>query len=400
MAFISFNQSMEILNAQKILNFKTQKRYLIDSLGFVLAQDIYADENSPAFETSAMDGYAFKHEDIHLQKLYISAINPAGNEISQTLKRGECIKTFTGSLMPQGADTLVPIELVEVKEGYIYFKQSVKKGFSVRAVGEIYAKNELLITKNTTIDFAQIGVMAGLNMVTPKVYAKPKVSIISTGSELLELAQKQTSISQIRSSNNYILEALIKKYGGEAYQHGVFKDDKRSIIEGFTSALYQSDIVVSTGGVSVGDFDFVKDVVYELGFEVLFKGVNLKPGQHIMVARKEDKFIVALAGFAYSATVGALLYLVPIIKAFQNQKNPLQIVEATLKSTFKKRGSKTEFWACEYTNNNGIFEVSFEGKKEGSSAILTNMLGKTALFISTEEDGDKQIGDKVKVMMM
>jgi len=220
MAFISFDESMKILNSLQFNNHNTHKRYLLDCLGFVLAKDIHAFENSPAYETSAMDGYAFKHKDISLEKLYIKAINPAGKLIDECVDDGECIKTFTGSLMPKGADTLIPIELVSVEDNHIIINQSVKKGFSVRAVGEIYKKDEKLIAKGERVDFAQIGVMAGLNIVTPTVYTKPKVSILSTGSELLELGEEQTSISQIRSTNNYILEALICKYGGEPLAHG------------------------------------------------------------------------------------------------------------------------------------------------------------------------------------
>ncbi len=160
--------------------------------------------------------------------------------------------------------------------------------------------------------------MASLNIVSPLVYEKPRVSILSTGSELLELGETQTKNSQIRSSNNYTIEAIIRKYGGESIQLGCIGDSKEHILEKVSEALNQSDIVVTTGGVSVGDFDFVKDIILELGCKVLFKGVRVKPGQHIMVARKDDKFIVALPGFAYSSTVTALIYLLPLIDKFQN----------------------------------------------------------------------------------
>jgi len=165
-------------------------------------------------------------------------------------------------------------------------------------------------------------------------------------------------------------------------------------------ALSQSDIVVTTGGVSVGDFDFVKDVIVELGCEVLFKGVRVKPGQHIMVAKKEDKFIVALPGFAYSSTVTALLYLLPLIAKLQEGRYALKTVEATLLEPFNKRQKKAEFTACNLTLKDGNYVVDFEGKKQGSSAILTNMLGSTALLITSEEDSSKVVGDKVKVLLI
>lgn len=395
-----FNESIEILENITVKSYKKEKKYLTDTLGYLLAEDIITDHNSPEFPTSAMDGYAVKHEDLALGHLKISSINPAGSDLRDEVIGGCCIKTFTGSLMPMGADTLIPIENVSVEGDEISIKEDVPFGFAVRSIGENYEKGQTLITEGTKIDFAEIGVMASLNIVSPLVYEKPRVAILSTGSELLELGEPQTSNAQIRSSNNYILEAMVKKYDGIPLQLGCILDNKESIVKAVESALMQSDIVVTTGGVSVGDFDFVKDVIVELGCEVLFKGVRVKPGQHIMVAKKEDKFIVALPGFAYSSTVTALLYLLPLIAKLQNGKSSLRIVEATLKDGFNKRQKKAEFTACNYVLEHGQYFVDFKGKKSGSSAILTNMLGSTALLVTAEEDTSKVAGDKVQILLM
>jgi molybdopterin molybdotransferase len=400
MAFMHFDESIEIVNSIEIKNYKASKRYLTNTLGYVLAEDIITDHNSPEFPTSAMDGYAIKHADLKLGRLKISSINPAGEDLHDEVEQGSCIKTFTGSLMPHGSDTLIPIENVTVEGNEIIINEEVPFGFSVRAIGENYEKGQKLIAKGTKIDFADIGVMASLNVVSPLVYEKPRVAILSTGSELLELGEPQTSDAQIRSSNNYILEALVNKYDGKAIQLGCILDDKETILNGVKSALEQSDIVVTTGGVSVGDFDFVKDVIVELGCEVLFKGVRVKPGQHIMVAKKDDKFIVALPGFAYSSTVTALLYVVPLIAKLQKGKCSLRLVEATLRDEFNKRQKKAEFTACNYNLEDGQYFVDFKGKKAGSSAILTNMLGSTALLVTSEEDSSKVVGDRVKILLI
>jgi len=400
MAFMHFDKSIEIIDNIEIKNYKTKKVYLTDSLGYILAEDIITDHNSPAFPTSAMDGYALRHKDLKLGRLKISSINPAGSDLSDSVEQGSCIKTFTGSLMPEGADTLIPIENVTVESNEIVIDEEVAFGFSVRAIGENYSKGQKLIAKGTKINFSQIGVMASLNIVSVLVYEKPRVAILSTGSELLELGEKQTLDAQIRSSNNYILEAIVKKYGGDALQLGCIKDDKENILKGIDSALAQSDIVVTTGGVSVGDFDFVKDVIFELGCEVLFKGVRVKPGQHIMVAKRDDKFIIALPGFAYSSTVTALLYLVPLIAKFQSSITPIEMVEAELTESFNKRFKKAEFTACSIIKRDDRYFVDFSGKKSGSSAILTNMLGSTALLVTSEEDSSKAVGDRVRVILL
>lgn len=398
--FMHFDESMQIIEDQKITHYKTKKLYLMESLGYVLAEDIIADHNSPALPTSAMDGYAFRHEDITLGRLKIASINPAGSALKEKVLGGTCIKTFTGSLMPEGADTLIPIENVAVEGDEIVIKEEVPFGFSVREVGENYAKGQKLIAKGTMIDFPQIGVMASLNVISPLVYEKPVVSILSTGSELLELGQTQTNDAQIRSSNNYILEAIAVKYGGRALQMGCIRDDRQSIQDAVAAALEKSDIVVTTGGVSVGDFDFVKDVIAELGAEVLFKGVRIKPGQHIMVARKGDKFIVGLPGFAYSSTATALLYVLPLIAKLQQGKCALRKVKAVLDEPFKKRAKKAEFTACNLRLIDGRYHIDFKEKKVGTSAILTNMLGEVALLFTGEEEGSREKGDEVTVLLL
>lgn len=396
---IHFDESIETIQNLEISNYKTKKLYLVDALGYVLAEDIVADHNSPEYPTSAMDGYAIKHKDIARGRLKVGSINPAGSALKEEVTDGICIKTFTGSLMPHGADTLIPIENVEVDGDEIIIKEAVTQGFSVREVGENYAKGQMLIPKGTKIDFPQIGVMASLNIATVLVYEKPTVAIISTGSELLELGEEQTNDSQIRSSNNYILEAIVTKYDGIPMQLGCIKDDKETITREIAAALEKSDIVVTTGGVSVGDFDFVKDVIYELGCDVVFKGVRVKPGQHIMVARKKDRFIIGLPGFAYSSTVTALLYLVPIIEKLQQGKSSLRTIKAKLTEPFVKRAKKAEFTACNVSLIEGEYYVDFKDKKVGSSAILTNMLGDVALLATSEEDTSKAIGDEVTILL-
>jgi len=400
--FITYNKSMEILeNSFNISTFPTQKLFLSNSLGFILAQDIISTTNSPAYETSAMDGYAILSDNQELDKIKIIDNNPAGTVVTSEVVNGCCIKTFTGSLMPKGSDTLIPIENVTVDGDYITIDKKVPKGFSVRYVGENYKKDETLIKKGTLIDFAHIGVMASLNISQVKVYAKPIISIASTGSEILDLGEEQINNSQIRSSNHLTLEAIANKYGAKVYQMGVVKDDKDSILELFNNALSQSDIVVTTGGVSVGDYDFVKDIIKDkLDCELLFQGVHIKPGQHILVAKKENKYIVALPGFAYSSTVTFILYVLPILFKFRNGNESLKIVDAIIEEDFIKKGDKYSFIACNLHYKNGSYRVNLDGKKNGTSAILTNMLGSTSLLIIDENKNDISKWEIVKVIMV
>jgi molybdopterin molybdotransferase len=394
-----FDESMRILAEQKIGLLRTERLPLTAAQGRVLAEEIVADHNSPEVPTSGMDGYAVRHEDLALGRLRIAGINPAGSDALETLRPGEAIKTFTGSMMPPGSDTLIPIENVTVEGEEIVIDEPVPAGFSVRPVGENYAEGELLMAPGTPLEFPQIGVLAGLNRPYVTVYTPPRVAILATGSELLELGEPRSHAGQLRSSNNYTIEAIVRRYGGEPIQLGCVGDDPAAIAAAVENALAQADIVVSTGGVSVGDFDFVKNVVGALeGAELLFKGVRIKPGQHIMVARRGDQFIVALPGFAYSSTVTALLYVVPLLSKFLRRPDPIPRVRALLREPFVKRAKKAEFTACNLRLEDGRYVVDFEGKKVGTSAILTNMLGEVGLLYTSEEESSKEAGEEVEVL--
>ncbi len=399
---ISFEESMRRLEQLDVPTIGVQKLFLSDGVGRFLAQDIIANENNPLAPTAAMDGYAIRAEDQEKGRIRIISETPAGSEVTREVGEGEAIKTFTGSLMPGGADTLIPIENVRVNGEWIEITESVPKGFSVRPIGENYKKGEVLIQKGSRVRFAEIGVMASLNVVMPLFFQLPKVGILATGSEVLEIGQLQTSSAQLRSSNNYTLEALCRLHGAQPIQLGAVKDDKESITKAMQEGLEGSDILVTTGGVSVGDYDFVKDVVRDiLGAEVAFKGVVIKPGQHVMVAQKGEKFIVSLPGFAYSSTVTFMLYVLPLIYRMQGSLYRPKMVYGTLKEPFVKKSKKTEFTPCRVSIEDGEFFVDFQGNKEGSSAILTNMLGENrGLVITSPDEGNKEAGERVLVWLI
>ncbi len=401
MSFLAYDDSVERLLALDTGPVRFEKVPLPDALGRILAEDIVADEDYPRHPTAAMDGYAIRADDQKDGRIAVARRdNPAGGSADESVSRGIAVKTFTGAKMPAGADTLIPVENVTVEGDTIRIDEAVPRGFSVRPVGESYFEGDVLIAKGTKIGFAETGVLAGLGRVMITVARRPRVGILSTGSEILDLGESARTASQIRSSNNYTLAALAGQCGAEAVQLGIAKDDKKSITEAFENALSTSDIVVSTGGVSVGDYDFVKEVVPALGAEVVYKGVRIKPGQHILVARRGAQFILALPGFAYSSTVTFILYVVPIVRKMLGLDPHLPMAEATLAEPFAKRSKKTEFTACNLRLDEDRYTVGFEDKKIGTSAILTNMLGPVGLMVTDESDGSLDAGTKVRVIRL
>lgn len=395
---IDYDESLTILSNIEFKGKNKEKLFLTNALGKIIAEDILANGNSPEHPTSGMDGYAIKFEDQKNEFIEIIDKNPAGFEITTEVKEGTTIKTFTGSLMPKGADTLIPVENVEVRDNKIYITKEVSKGFAIRDIGENYKKDEVLIKKGSTVGYAEIGVLASLNISQIYVYSAPIVSIASTGSEILDLGEEQTNNSQIRSSNHLTIEALAKKAGARTIQMGIVKDDIDSITEMMTNALESSDIVVTTGGVSKGDYDFVQDVVKErLNAEVLFHGVRLKPGGPVLIAQKGNKLIISLPGFAYSSTVCAILFLIPMIYKFMDSSKKLPTVKATIGCDFPRVIDKTVFTACNVSYIDGEYKIDFEGKKKGTSAILTNMLGNPALLV---QDKHFKAGEKVDIILL
>lgn len=400
MNLLSYETSQNMLDLLHIGSIRVENVMLSASLGRILAQDIVAEFNDPQFPTASMDGYAIIHSDQELENIKLLGTNPAGNNETRVVNSGECIKTFTGSKMPDGSDTLIQIENVSVDHDKITVDEKVLKGSSVRPIGEGYRAGDILIKKGTKIGFAEIGVMAGLNCVMVKVAVAPRVAIIATGSEILDLGEQSNNPAQIRSSNNYTLAALFTQAGADVIQLGTVGDDRDSIMQTFENALASADILVSTGGVSVGDYDFVKDIVPRLGAEVVYKGVAIKPGKHILVAQRANSFILALPGFAYSSSVTAILYALPLISKMLGKEKPYKTVEAKLSQEFKKRSRLTEFTACNVTIEDGEYFVNFKDKKVGSSAILTNMLNESALMVTGEDDGDLSEGTFVNVILL
>ena len=400
MYLMPYSESLELLENLDVRKCSGENCFVANIQNRILHEDIVAMNNYPEFPTASMDGYAVKNVDLALGRLKVLQDNPAGSVTEVEVRDGTCIKTFTGSLMPIGADTLIPIENVTVDGNEIIINEVVPFGFSVRPVAESYSEGDVLIKKDVNIGFAHIGVMAGLNVVQTRVRVKPRVAILSTGSEILDVGQERVNSAQIRSSNHLTLAAIAKQHGAEAIQFGVVGDDKDIIKSRIEEALRVSDIVVTTGGVSVGDYDFVKTIVPAIGAKIIFQRVNIKPGRHILLAQIGEKFIVALPGFAYSSTVTFLLYVVPLIKRMLGLKSGLKVIKAYLGEDFKKRSNKTEFTACNLYENSGKLTVDFADKKVGSSAILTNLLGSAALMISGEEENEITSGALVDVIVL
>ena len=394
--FMSYADSLKILKDTINAWEKAEKVAITDALDRNIAYDVTAAENYPAKPVSAMDGYAFAFKD-GLNELELITDLPAGSDKGLHVEGSKCVKTFTGSLMSEGTDTLVPVENVEVSGSKIIIKKSVPKGFAVRAVGESYKKGEILIKKGTRLTYSEIALLAELGVFHVSVFIRPRVAILATGSEIKDLGEPLDSPAQIHSSNHVGIAMQIRKMGAEPILCEIVRDKAELVEKAIINALKSADILVTTGGISMGDYDFVKGALNE-NFSLIIEGAAIKPGRHIRVAKSGDKYIFALPGFPYSAMVMCVLYVRVLINTWFSQEEPK--ITAIMDEDYKKRSPFLEFTAVNLENRDGKIFVNLNGKKLGSSAIVNNLTNEAALLIIPKETEFIAKGEVVEVLKM
>ncbi len=386
-----------------------EKVLLTDAYGRVLAEDLKSGFNHPAVNVSAVDGYSVKCKDLenaskeNRVKLKLANIIKAGIQNPMTIKHNETALVFTGAPVPVGADAVVMREDVQDLGNEIAFERPISQGKNIRFVGEDFKKGETVVKKGTTIGAAEIGMAAEINRSYLFVYRIPTVSIIPTGDELLDLGDSSPGTSAIRDSNSYTLTGLLRQAGAKFNICRRLKDDPIQTAQAIKSELERSDIVITTGGVSAGDYDFVKKVAPEIGVDIVFHGVLQKPGKPILFGRyKNNKYFFGLPGFPVSSTVGFLLYAYPLIRTLGGFADiELPRIQATLTEDFHRKKAKREELArveIAYSIKDG-FSVKPDTKKQGSG-ILTGMVGERALMDVPIGVTDIKKGSKVKVILI
>lgn len=393
---MSYEESLQILKSHIKPYEKIEKIAITQCLGRILAQDIKAINPQPQFETSAMDGYAVKFDEQN-KPLKILGSTAAGLMPQFKVESGTCVKTFTGALMSEGSDTLVPVENVRVDGDKLFINEAVSKGFAVRKIGESYTKGEILLKKGTRLDYSEIALLAELGHFHISVFVKPIVGILSSGSEIKDLGEMLDNPAQIRSSNHIALANLAKKLHCQTRIFPLLKDEEKLTSNALKNTLNSCDILITTGGVSVGDFDFLKTAVRE--YEILIDKVDIKPGRHIKIAKFEEKFIIALPGFPYSAMVMFNLYAREILNAWLLQEKDY-FTQAFLRGEYVKKTPYLEFVACNVCFEEGKIWVNLRGKKDGTSAIITNLNHKAALMIVPKNRHLLKDGDLINLVFM
>ena len=317
---------------------------LSQAAGMVLAEDMYATINIPAYAQSSMDGYAFSFADLDPNKpLTIKGVMAAGSNETGAVLPGNAVRIFTGAPVPDGADTVVMQEKTKVEGDSLYIEDgSMKRGLNVRLKGSEIKAGDLAVAKDSLLMPAAIGFLAGIGVTEVLVYPYPVVSIIVTGNELQSPGQPLQP-GQIYESNSFLLRAVLRQL--DITEVKVFKaeDTLETVKRVLNEAMEKSDIVFLTGGVSVGDYDFVAAAAKENGIEKVFHKIKQKPGKPFYFGIKENKLVFGLPGNPASVLTCFYEYVEPALKQMVKQRTSLRVIQAPLAEPFKKAAGLTHF---------------------------------------------------------
>lgn len=358
-SMITLQEALDI--AFKHAQVATPERvYFREAVNRVLAEDVYSDINMPPFNKSAMDGYACRKDELG-QWLQVLEVIPAGQSPKFAIAPGTCSKIMTGAEVPQGADTVFMIEQAELGTNQTVRFTGTKTKSNICYLGEDVKTGGRVLTAGTKLKAQHIAILASVGCTNPLVYARPKVGIISTGSELVEPEQNPQR-SQIRNSNGHQLVAQAQSCGCELSYYGLVPDQEEATFNRLQEATRENDLVLLSGGVSVGDFDFVPQIIQQLNFEILFNKIAVKPGKHTTFAVHKNKYIMGLPGNPVSSFIQFELFARPFIQRLQNERAQTVTLPLPLAADFnRKKADREEFVPVKLSQQNEVELVPYHG---------------------------------------
>ena len=339
---------------------KTEKINFTNSLGLILANDIFSDIDMPPFDKSAMDGYACKMTDIN-QELQVIEVIPAGKSPEKEIQSGECAQIMTGAMIPNGADCVVMVEHTEkTAENRIkYLKEKTKDNICYKA--EDVQTGQKVIEKGTLIKPQHIAILASVGATEIEVYQKPKVGVISTGDEIVEPHVKPGP-SKIRNSNGYQLFSQIERCNAIANYVGIASDNEEDTYHVIMKAMEENDVILLSGGVSMGEFDFVPYIMQKAGIDIKFQKIAVQPGKPTTFGIKESKRIFGLPGNPISSYIQFELLVRPLLAEMMGHTfNPLQISMEMGIDHSRKRSERMSWYPITIADNGTVIPASYHG---------------------------------------
>jgi molybdopterin molybdotransferase len=412
---ISVEQALEKVLSNTVV-LKSEEKPILEAMGQVLAEDIYATIDVPPLDNSAMDGYAVRSEDTHgasprsPRHLRVIDTVMAGSISRQKVNPGTAIRIMTGAPVPEGADAIVRFEDTDdagLKEPSVEtgILREVIAGLDIRRSGESIAKGSLVLEKGNIINPAEIGVLASLGLSKVTVIRRPEVAVLVTGEELVN-ADQPLPQGKIYDSNSFSVAAMVKYYGGVPRLLGVAMDNADSLYAGLQQGL-DADVLITTGGVSMGDYDIVKDVLAREG-DIIFWKVRMKPGKPVAfgkISRATDTgtlrktLHLGLPGNPVSVMITFELFARPVILKMMGKKNLAKpTIEAVIEEPIINEDGRRIFARAIIEKRNGQYSARLTGPQ--GSGILTSMTSANGLVIVPEDKPRVDKGEVVQVMML
>jgi len=384
---IPLNNAFEIINEIIKPLTKTQILKTKNALGFTLAKDQYSKLDLPSFNKSAMDGYAILQNDPS-EKFEIIEIVPAGKIPRQKLEQGKTIKVMTGAPVPDHTSRIVPIENTVVSHHLMTITQN-STARHICDQGEDIKKNELILKKGTQLTPIEIANLIACGLTEVNCYSTVKVAILTTGDEIVE-DMKQIKPGKIMNSNGPMLKVLCEQEHLDIVLAQIVPDKKEALEKALRNTLEKANLILLSGGVSVGDFDYVQEIFEKLKINIHFNKVAIKPGKPMTFASKENKYLFGLPGNPVSVYITFQLFAKQAIqKLYGNKRYPRSIMLPLAEMFIRKKFERSEFVPCEINESGHISPIPFHG-----SAHLAALLQSDGCFLvppGTEQMDEKQL---------
>lgn len=371
---------------------------LIDSLGRVLAEDVRSRRTQPPVAVSAMDGYAVRHEDVAASPATLNVVGyaPAGGQHDGTLAPGQCVRIFTGGPVPAGADAIVIQEDTEAEGDKVTIQVSVPKGHYIRPAGLDFQADEIGLTAGQVMTARDVGFAGAMNVPWLMVHRKPRIAILATGDEIA-MPGDPLGPNQIVSSNSLALASFIRARGGEPISLGIAPDD-REALKAMAEGARGADLLVTTGGASVGDHDLVQSVLGELGFELDFWRIAMRPGKPLIFGSIGETPVLGLPGNPVSTVVCAIIFMLPAIErmlGIQAARQPR--LTARLKAPLGENDRREDYLRAtlEHDDSGGLFAVPFAKQ---DSSMLSRMAKADCLIIRAPHAPAAAAGDVIEYL--
>lgn len=389
------NETLNLIyNEIKSLNLKKIVP-INEALNEICAKDIIAIKDLPCFDNSALDGYAFNHKNAG-KTLKIKGIIYAGEKKEFHLNDDECYKIMTGAIMPKGADTVLRTEDANVKNDVLFLPNEIKKFDGYRLKGEEVTKGKILIKKGEVITPRKIMLLASQGISEVEIYKKPKIALFSSGDELKEPWQKANEY-EIYNANASGIEALLKNNGFKSKYLGIIKDEPLTIKESFEKCFKEFDFIITSGGASAGDKDYMDGILKDFGFKEIFDHVNIKPGRPTKCFIKDEKIVFVLAGNPTAAYLLAFLLVIPTLKKLINQNNDFfEISKAKFSGNLKLKSGRINSILGIY--DNFCFKV-IDDNKFGSGTI-SPLAKATHLYLSDLDKKELKDGEIIEILKL